>query len=137
MRDTGRIKQTAGRETVSHWFVFTRKIIMDYIGILSVFAAPPKPAVPSVTSSPGALKSSEKTEDGGKAEDSGLSPDQLVPDYSAGLVISSPSFVCQSTPPFMSLYITRDPSFLFGQQDETKNVPDGRPQTSLPSDNGE
>lgn len=79
--------------------------MMDYTGILSVFAAPTKPAVPSVTSSPGALKSGEKTEDGGKAEDSGLSPDQLVPDYSAGLVISSPSLVCQSTPPSVSVSV--------------------------------
>ncbi|XP_070703893.1 sterile alpha motif domain containing 1a isoform X2 [Pempheris klunzingeri] len=42
-----------------------------------------KPAVPSVTTSPGALKSSVKKEDGGKAEESSLSSDQLVPDYAA------------------------------------------------------
>ncbi|XP_030264139.1 sterile alpha motif domain containing 1a isoform X1 [Sparus aurata] len=66
-----------------------------------------KPAILSVTTSPGPLKNNVKKEDaGGKVEDNGLTSDQLVPDYAAGL------------------------------QEETKNVPDGRPQTlSLPSDN--
>ncbi|XP_042360564.1 sterile alpha motif domain containing 1a isoform X2 [Plectropomus leopardus] len=44
-----------------------------------------KPAIPSPTSSPCALKNNVKKEDGGKAVDSGLSSDQLVPDYAAGL----------------------------------------------------
>ncbi|XP_041813436.1 sterile alpha motif domain containing 1a isoform X1 [Chelmon rostratus] len=43
-----------------------------------------KPAIHSVTTSPGALKNNVMKEDGGKAEDSGLSSDQLVPDYAAG-----------------------------------------------------
>ncbi|XP_071778985.1 sterile alpha motif domain containing 1a isoform X1 [Centroberyx gerrardi] len=69
-------------------------------------AAAMKPAVPSVTSSPCAVKTSVKKEDGGRTEDSRLSSDQLVPDYGARL------------------------------QDETRKVSDGRPQTlSLPSDN--
>lgn len=55
--------------------------------IHSVFAAATKPAVPSPTSSPVAPKHNTKTDDGGKAEDGGLSSDQLVPDYAAGLVI--------------------------------------------------
>ncbi|XP_020496598.2 sterile alpha motif domain containing 1a isoform X1 [Labrus bergylta] len=68
-------------------------------------AAATKPAVLSVTTSPIALKNNVKKEEGGKAEDSGISADQLVPDYAAGL------------------------------QDETKIVSDGRPQPlSLPSD---
>ncbi|XP_041634132.1 sterile alpha motif domain containing 1a [Cheilinus undulatus] len=44
-----------------------------------------KPAVLPVTTSPIALKNNVKKEDGGKLEDSGLSSDQLVPDYAAGL----------------------------------------------------
>ncbi|KAG8006895.1 Atherin [Nibea albiflora] len=44
-----------------------------------------KPANQPVTTSPGTLKNNVKKEDGGKAEDSGLSSDQLVPDYAAGL----------------------------------------------------
>ncbi|KAE8283294.1 Atherin Sterile alpha motif domain-containing protein 1 [Larimichthys crocea] len=48
-------------------------------------AAATKPAIQSVTTSPGTLKNNVKKEDGGKAEDSGLSSDQLVPDYAAGL----------------------------------------------------
>ncbi|XP_060883264.1 sterile alpha motif domain containing 1a isoform X1 [Labrus mixtus] len=48
-------------------------------------AAATKPAVLSVTTSPIALKNNVKKEEGGKAEDSGLSADQLVPDYAAGL----------------------------------------------------
>ncbi|XP_076000439.1 sterile alpha motif domain containing 1a [Genypterus blacodes] len=44
-----------------------------------------KPAVPSVTASPSALKNNVKKESGLKAEDSGLSPDQLVPDFGARL----------------------------------------------------
>ncbi|XP_044036774.1 sterile alpha motif domain containing 1a isoform X2 [Siniperca chuatsi] len=43
-----------------------------------------KSAIHSVTTSPGALKNNMKKEDGGKAEDNGLSSDQLVPDYAAG-----------------------------------------------------
>ncbi|XP_070837957.1 sterile alpha motif domain containing 1a isoform X2 [Chaetodon trifascialis] len=43
-----------------------------------------KPAIHPVTTSPGALKNNVMKEDGGKAEDSGLSSDQLVPDYAAG-----------------------------------------------------
>lgn len=44
-----------------------------------------KPAIHSVTASPSALKDNMKKEDGGKAEDSGLSFDQLVPDYAAAM----------------------------------------------------
>ncbi|XP_035510779.1 sterile alpha motif domain containing 1a [Morone saxatilis] len=44
-----------------------------------------KPAVNSVTTSPLTLNNNVKKEDGGKAEESGLSSDQLVPDYAAGL----------------------------------------------------
>ncbi len=51
-----------------------------------MFAAATKPAIHSVTASPGALKDNMKKEDGGKAEDSGLSFDQLVPDYAAAMV---------------------------------------------------
>ncbi|XP_033999839.1 sterile alpha motif domain containing 1a isoform X2 [Trematomus bernacchii] len=65
-----------------------------------------KPAVHSAATSPCALKNNVKKEDGGQAVESGLSSDQLVPDYAAGL------------------------------QEETRNVSDGRPQAlSLPSDN--
>lgn len=53
----------------------------------TLLAAATKPAIQSVTTSPGTLKNNVKKEDGGKAEDSGLSSDQLVPDYAAGLVI--------------------------------------------------
>lgn len=42
-----------------------------------------KPVVPSATSSPCALKSNVKKEDGVKPEDGGPSSDQLVPDYAA------------------------------------------------------
>lgn len=117
--------------------------------IHSVFAAATKPEIHSVTTSPGAPKNNMKTEDGGKAEDSGLSSDQLVPDYAAGLVISpfvSINTTCMSTASLISLLHERGfyscficfGSVLFGQQDETKNVSDGRPQTiSLPSDNCE
>lgn len=55
--------------------------------IYFVFAAATKPAIQPVTTSPDALKNNMKTEDGGKAEDSGLSSDQLVPDSAAGLVM--------------------------------------------------
>ncbi|XP_037647969.1 sterile alpha motif domain containing 1a isoform X1 [Sebastes umbrosus] len=48
-------------------------------------AAAMKPAIQSPTTSPCALKNNVKKEDGGKAVDSGLSSDQLVPDYAAGL----------------------------------------------------
>ncbi|XP_034447990.1 sterile alpha motif domain containing 1a isoform X3 [Hippoglossus hippoglossus] len=44
-----------------------------------------KPAVPSVTTSPCALKNNVKKEDGGKVEDSSPLSDQLVPDYAARL----------------------------------------------------
>ncbi|XP_073350585.1 sterile alpha motif domain containing 1a isoform X2 [Pagrus major] len=44
-----------------------------------------KPAILSVTTSPGPLKNNVKKEDGGKVEDNGLTSDQLVPDYAAGL----------------------------------------------------
>ncbi|XP_034567452.1 sterile alpha motif domain containing 1a [Notolabrus celidotus] len=47
-------------------------------------AAATKPVIQSITSSPIALKNNVKQEEGGKAEDSGLSSDQLVPDYAAG-----------------------------------------------------
>ncbi|XP_059203073.1 sterile alpha motif domain containing 1a isoform X2 [Centropristis striata] len=47
-------------------------------------AAAMKPAVHSETTSPCTLKNNVKKEDGGKAVDSGLSSDQLVPDYAAG-----------------------------------------------------
>lgn len=52
-----------------------------------VLAAATKPAIQSVNTSPCALKNNMKKEDGGKAEEGGLSSDQLVPDYAAGLVI--------------------------------------------------
>ncbi|XP_032394474.1 sterile alpha motif domain containing 1a isoform X1 [Etheostoma spectabile] len=48
-------------------------------------AAAMKPAILSATTSPGALKINVKKEDEGKAVDSGLSSDQLVPNYAAGL----------------------------------------------------
>ncbi|XP_034751235.1 sterile alpha motif domain containing 1a isoform X2 [Etheostoma cragini] len=48
-------------------------------------AAAMKPAIHSATTSPVALKTNVKKEDEGKAVDSGLSPDQLVPDSAAGL----------------------------------------------------
>ncbi|XP_070779062.1 sterile alpha motif domain containing 1a [Enoplosus armatus] len=48
-------------------------------------AAATKPAIHPVTSRPSVLKNSVKKEDGGKTEDNGLSSDQLVPDYAAGL----------------------------------------------------
>ncbi|XP_018560142.1 sterile alpha motif domain containing 1a isoform X2 [Lates calcarifer] len=44
-----------------------------------------KPATNPVTTSPCALKTNTKKEDGGKVEDSSLSSDQLVPDYAARL----------------------------------------------------
>ncbi|XP_029292744.1 sterile alpha motif domain containing 1a isoform X2 [Cottoperca gobio] len=44
-----------------------------------------KPATHSATTSPCTLKNTVKKEDGGKAVDSSLSSDQLVPDYAAGL----------------------------------------------------
>ncbi|KAM9843617.1 sterile alpha motif domain containing 1a isoform 2-T2 [Aulostomus maculatus] len=47
--------------------------------------APMKPAIHSVTISPTALKNNVKKEDEGKAEDSGVFSDQLVPDYAARL----------------------------------------------------
>ncbi|XP_033500902.1 sterile alpha motif domain containing 1a isoform X1 [Epinephelus lanceolatus] len=47
-------------------------------------AAATKPATPSPATSPCTLKNNVKKEDGGKAVDSGLSSDQLVPDYAAG-----------------------------------------------------
>lgn len=53
----------------------------------SVLAAATKSAIHSATTSPGALKNNVKKEDGAKAQDNGLSFDQLVPDYAAGLVI--------------------------------------------------
>lgn len=56
-----------------------------------------KPAVHSVTISPCALKNNMKKEDEGKAEDSGLLPDQLVPDYAARLVMAHITFVTNST----------------------------------------
>lgn len=55
--------------------------------VLPVLAVAMKPAIHSVTTSPGALKNNVKKEDGGKAEESALSSDQLVPDSAAGLVI--------------------------------------------------
>lgn len=48
-------------------------------------AAATKSAIHSATTSPGALKNNVKKEDGAKAQDNGLSFDQLVPDYAAGL----------------------------------------------------
>lgn len=111
-----------------------------------MFTAVTKPAILSVTTSPGPLKNNVKKEDaGGKVEDNGLTSDQLVPDYAAGLVIG---LMCQTTPPVCLLFLLcvgfRHDIFclfcsvLFGRQEETKNVPDGRPQTlSLPSDNCE
>lgn len=59
-----------------------------------MLATPTKPAIHAVTTSPGALKNNVKKEDGGKAEESGLSADQLVPDYAAGLVIGMRFFFC-------------------------------------------
>lgn len=53
----------------------------------SLLAAAMKPVIHSATTSPCALKNNVKKEDEGKAVDSGLSSDQLVPDYAAGLVI--------------------------------------------------
>lgn len=47
----------------------------------------------TVTASPSAPKNNTKADDGGKAKESAPSSDQLVPDYAAGPVISSP-FVC-------------------------------------------
>ncbi|XP_074552645.1 sterile alpha motif domain containing 1a [Halichoeres trimaculatus] len=47
-------------------------------------AAATKPVIQSLVSSPIPLKNNLKQEEGGKAEDSGLSSDQLVPDYAAG-----------------------------------------------------
>ncbi len=54
--------------------------------IYSVLTAATKPAINSLTASPSALKDNTKKEDGGKAEDSGLSFDQLVPDYASVMV---------------------------------------------------
>ncbi|GAA6218184.1 atherin-like isoform X1 [Lates japonicus] len=48
-------------------------------------AAATKPATNPVTTSPCALKTNTKKEDGGKVEDSSPSSDQLVPDYAARL----------------------------------------------------
>lgn len=73
--------------------------------IYFVFAAAKKPAIQPVTTSPGALKNNMKTEDGGKAEDSGLSSDQLVPDSAAGLVIFFVILLCQSTPAVCLLFL--------------------------------
>lgn len=70
--------------------------------LISVFAAVTKPAILSVTTSPGPLKNNVKKEDGGKVEDNGLTSDQLVPDYAAGLVIG---LVCQTTPPVCFLLL--------------------------------
>lgn len=49
-----------------------------------------KPLMPPVAASPGAAKNNTKTDDAGKAKESAASCDQLVPDYAAGLVMSSP-----------------------------------------------
>lgn len=111
----------------------------------SAFAAATKPAVHSPTLSLGAPKNNTKTEDGGKAEDGGLSSDQLVPDYAAGLVIFLFYQHHLYVPVFWPLYFISDINMfflfwlvLFCQKDETKNVSDGRAQTiSLPSDNCE
>jgi len=54
--------------------------------VLTLLAAATKPAVHSAATSPCALKNNVKKEDGGQAVESGLSSDQLVPDYAAGLV---------------------------------------------------
>lgn len=43
-----------------------------------------------VAASPGANKNNTKADEGGKAKESAPSSDQLVPDYAAGLVMSSP-----------------------------------------------
>lgn len=109
-----------------------------------MFPSATKPAVLSVTMSPSGLKNNAKMDDGGKAEDTGLLCDQLVPDYAAGLVISLKPFLVS-----LNVYVVFDLtcdtfmhffccSFFFCQQDETKNVSDGRQQTiALPPDNCE
>lgn len=56
-------------------------------------AAATKPLMQPVTASPGATKNNTKADDGGTAKESRPSSDQLVPDYAAGLVISSPHFL--------------------------------------------
>lgn len=47
-----------------------------------------------VAASPGANKNNTKADDGGKAKESAPSSDQLVPDYAAGLVMSSTIHLC-------------------------------------------
>lgn len=58
-----------------------------------MFAGATKPLMQPVAVSPGANKNNTKADDGGKAKESAPSSDQLVPDYAAGLVMSSP-FIC-------------------------------------------
>lgn len=96
-----------------------------------------------VAAIPGANKNNTKAEDGGKAKESAPSSDQLVPDYAAGLVMSS-KFICASFTHmvFLQSFDSLNSNahifllVLFGQQDETKNVSNGKQQTlSLPSKN--
>lgn len=98
-----------------------------------------------VAASPGANKNNTKADEGGKAKESAPSSDQLVPDYAAGLVMSSPPFISVSFAHtffpaiFDSLNSKCHIFFLLvlsGQQDESKNGSDGKQQTlPLPSKN--
>lgn len=64
--------------------VWTSNVLKSACG----FAVAPKPTPPCVTLSPSGPKNNGKIEDeNSKTEDDGLSADQLVPDYAAGLVI--------------------------------------------------
>lgn len=79
---TGR--RNAGENNVCSWF--SKAFVMFKVYSVPAAAAM-KPAIPPVTTSPGALKNNVKKEDGGKVEESSLSSDQLVPDYAARPVI--------------------------------------------------
>lgn len=74
------------RDTNTH--IKQESLISEFTSALS--AAATKPLMQPVTVSPGATKNNTKADDGGTAKESRPSSDQLVPDYAAGLVISSP-----------------------------------------------
>ncbi|KAM7387190.1 hypothetical protein PAMA_009688 [Pampus argenteus] len=92
-------------------------------------AAAVKPAVHSVTISPCALKNNMKKEDEGKAEDSGLLPDQLVPDYAARpeesriVTVSLPSDNCTFKKKIdISSFTAAEESLLNGDKSEDISV---------------
>lgn len=110
-------------------------------------AAATKPVIQSLTSSPIPLKNNLKQEEGGKAEDSSVSSDQLVPDYAAGQVTGPRYFYVKQHHLWDHYFFELVQNtwklclfslILFCLQDETKIVPDGRSQPlAVPTDNGE